>query len=832
MNFKRNILGLAVVTAISGVSLPAISADLNAPVITGAIEATAPAIDGATFQDNTTIQKAQTLVGDVTAAQEDVTEAQGELQGNADTILELENILAAAALLEDGELYNGATKAEIEDGQGGAGELLTLAEAETAGLQATLEADQATLQDAEDALAVIIPGAISFDAVTGFEQADLATAQNTANGTVGGDTGLAGDVTALEDAIEADNGDGLLKDFNDALGDVTGAQGAVDNGDEDDPVSGEQGVSGAVLITLAAGDAIDLRDVDSQITLDVAADADAAGLTAAGDALVDLINNNDGFSFTAENADGVVTISYSDADDAIAVGDPDFDVTQEVIFGDDNTAAFERFAGTTHVEDSTLGLVLADAQFAANVAQQNLEIAEADLETAEAAYLEGVASYNTLVAASETGLNAASVHLTEIETVLAEQFAVAQADEVAAELAAQAAEITAATDLGTVNTTADALTQASSDQDDAQSAYDDAVDAYIAAPGTETKDAMDAARDELTAATTAEATATDAAEDATDAYYGNGKDADTAIADQDGSNAFANGLRNAVVTATGVVSDVVADQTLQAEIGVAGNPAGALQANLVAESDTGAGVVSAINDTYQLTATNAADITTNAADIASNGTDIATNATGIATNVTGIATNATGIATNATGIATNATGIATNVTGIATNAAGIATNAAGIATNATGIATNVTGIATNAAGIATNVTGIAANKTDIETNKTGIAANATDITTNATGITGLQSSLSDGIANLQRVEMQLNENVDMLKSGIASALAIAGMPTAPGDGMGFSVGTGYFDGESAVAMGLSFTDGTRRYKVSLGHSGGETSASAGAAFKF
>ena len=122
MNFKRNILGLAVVTAISGVSLPAISADLNAPVITGAIEATAPAIDGATFQDNTTIQKAQTLVGDVTAAQEDVTEAQGELQGNADTILELENILAAAALLEDGELYNGATKAEIEDGQGGAGE--------------------------------------------------------------------------------------------------------------------------------------------------------------------------------------------------------------------------------------------------------------------------------------------------------------------------------------------------------------------------------------------------------------------------------------------------------------------------------------------------------------------------------------------------------------------------------------------------------------------------------------------------------------------------------------------------------------------------------------
>ena len=80
--------------------------------------------------------------------------------------------------------------------------------------------------------------------------------------------------------------------------------------------------------------------------------------------------------------------------------------------------------------------------------------------------------------------------------------------------------------------------------------------------------------------------------------------------------------------------------------------------------------------------------------------------------------------------------------------------------------------------------------------------------------------------------MQMAENNDMLKSGIASALAIAGMPTAPGEGLGFSVGTGYFDGESAIAMGLTFVEGSRSYKFSLGNSGGETSASAGAAFKF
>ena len=120
----------------------------------------------------------------------------------------------------------------------------------------------------------------------------------------------------------------------------------------------------------------------------------------------------------------------------------------------------------------------------------------------------------------------------------------------------------------------------------------------------------------------------------------------------------------------------------------------------------------------------------------------------------------------------------------------------------------------------------------VTTNAGNIATNTGNIATNTGNIATKTASIADGVANLQRVEMQLNDDVDMLKSGIASALAIAGMPTAPGEGMGFSIGTGYYDGESAIAMGLTYVEGNRSYKFSLGNSGGETSASAGAAFKF
>ncbi len=78
----------------------------------------------------------------------------------------------------------------------------------------------------------------------------------------------------------------------------------------------------------------------------------------------------------------------------------------------------------------------------------------------------------------------------------------------------------------------------------------------------------------------------------------------------------------------------------------------------------------------------------------------------------------------------------------------------------------------------------------------------------------------------------LSANVDVLRSGVAASLAHAGMPVAPGAGWGFAVGTGHFDGESAVAAGLTFRSESSSYKLSIGNSGGETTASAGAAWNF
>jgi len=103
---------------------------------------------------------------------------------------------------------------------------------------------------------------------------------------------------------------------------------------------------------------------------------------------------------------------------------------------------------------------------------------------------------------------------------------------------------------------------------------------------------------------------------------------------------------------------------------------------------------------------------------------------------------------------------------------------------------------------------------------------------NASAINANTSLINSNTESLQKLEMQLNEDVDMLKSGIASALAIAGMPIAGGEGMGFSAGMGYFEGESAVSLGLSYVNEGTIYKLGVGHSGESTSASAGVAFKF
>jgi len=212
------------------------------------------------------------------------------------------------------------------------------------------------------------------------------------------------------------------------------------------------------------------------------------------------------------------------------------------------------------------------------------------------------------------------------------------------------------------------------------------------------------------------------------------------------------------------------------EFEMSGSPSVDLLDSLIRQDDTGGAIFNAVEDTYQLTEEN---------------------------NVK---------------IRDNGEAVATNIMAISTNTDAILANSNTSSTNAKDISTNVNTIATNAENISTNVDAIA-------TNTAAISSFSSEVTSN----TGL---INNNALDIQRVEIAMAENVETLKSGIASSLAIAGMPVAPGDGTGLSIGTGYFDGESAIAMGLTFNDSKRTFKFSVGHAGGETSASAGAAFRF
>ena len=99
-------------------------------------------------------------------------------------------------------------------------------------------------------------------------------------------------------------------------------------------------------------------------------------------------------------------------------------------------------------------------------------------------------------------------------------------------------------------------------------------------------------------------------------------------------------------------------------------------------------------------------------------------------------------------------------------------------------------------------------------------ANRALISTNASDIAANQGHLR-----------RLDADVDMLRSGVAMSMALAGMPTTDGDGTGFALGVGNFDGESAVAMGFTHKSRRAAYKLGLTHAGGETGVSAGASWK-
>ena len=170
-----------------------------------------------------------------------------------------------------------------------------------------------------------------------------------------------------------------------------------------------------------------------------------------------------------------------------------------------------------------------------------------------------------------------------------------------------------------------------------------------------------------------------------------------------------------------------------------------------------------------------------------------------------------------------------NIADIATNADGIAANA-GVQANMDRldvheglVTTNIANIAANAEGITANAAGIQANVDRLDVHEGLVTQNMADIAANSTAISNNMGMIQANAADIRG----LGQEVDVIRSGVAATLAAAGMPMAPGAGWGFAVGTGHFDGESAIAAGLTFSGEETTFKISVGSSGGESTISAG-----
>ena len=135
-------------------------------------------------------------------------------------------------------------------------------------------------------------------------------------------------------------------------------------------------------------------------------------------------------------------------------------------------------------------------------------------------------------------------------------------------------------------------------------------------------------------------------------------------------------------------------------------------------------------------------------------------------------------------------------------------------------------IETNAGGILTNAGNIMANEGAIEmlggrvgANETAISGLGTKVGANEAAIMGNRESIGE-----------LSAALDIVRSGVAASMALAGMPAI--NGRGIAIGVGSFDGESAFAVGFQIQGEMASFQIGVTSSGGETGASAGVGFQF
>ena len=153
--------------------------------------------------------------------------------------------------------------------------------------------------------------------------------------------------------------------------------------------------------------------------------------------------------------------------------------------------------------------------------------------------------------------------------------------------------------------------------------------------------------------------------------------------------------------------------------------------------------------------------------------------------------------------------------------------------NSTMIMTNSENIATNAGNIMANSGRIDQNEMDITTNAGNIADNAAAIGMNSSAITDLGNRVGSNESAIMRntgMISDLNDELEVVRAGVAASMALAGMPAI--NGRGISIGVGSYDGESAFAVGFQIQGEMASFKVGVTSAGGETGASAGVGFQF
>ena len=416
----------------------------------------------------------------------------------------------------------------------------------------------------------------------------------------------------------------------------------------------------------------------------------------------------------------------------------------------------------------------ADALEAFNSAQDNEAAAGVALDVQEAISANSFTWTNALQGAVDQAQN-----LLDADIAASNQAATVLGDKQLASATAQSDQIVA-------DNLEDTTLQ---DKIDAEAALTAAISAYEALdPNVDAPEDIQAAATLITTKSTESANAATAYDEAVSAALtASAAVTDTASQASAAQTGYDNSLAS-VLTSQSDLEQAQADQEVHnAYLDNEENPANALMDQLVdGDGYDAQAVVVAVSDLYDLTEDNADDVEANTVAIEGNDTDIAA---------------------NATAIAGNDTDIAANVSTLAVHEGLVTQNIADIASNDTDIAANVATLAIHEGLVTQNIADISANQSAILTNQNGINANSASIT-------------------------QLDQDLDVVRSGVAAALAASSIPMAPGQGWGAGIGTGFFDGESAIAAGLSYRSESYNFKFSVGNSGGETSASAGAAWNF